>query len=115
MDSSGAFLKKRFFTMRMKSQRIQYLLAIGLSFMIAAYPGYLQYSSFNEVDFLSAHASFENLDQENLLTDEQSKTRIFLLNSCPEVFLLGIFSEEQLLRLSFRVLSSHQTASILRC
>jgi hypothetical protein len=101
--------------MRMKPQRIQLLLAIMTSFVIAAYPVYLQYSIFNEIDFLSTHASFENLDQENLLADEQNKTRIFLLNSCPEVFLLGAIFEEQSLRLSFRVLSGHQTAPILRC
>ena len=101
--------------MRMKSQRIQYLLAIGLSFMIAAYPGYLQYSSFNEVDFLSAHASFENLDQENLLTDEQSKTKIFVLNSSPEIFLLGISFREQIPRLSSQAFSPDQPTSILRC
>jgi len=101
--------------MRMKPQKIQFLLAIGISFIIAAHPVYFQYNSFDEIDFLTAHPSFENLDQENLLADEQSKKRIFLLNSCPEVFLLGIFFEVQLLRLSFGILSPHQTASILRC
>ena len=115
MNLSGAILKKRFITMRMRPQRIQFLLAIGISFIIAAHPIYLQYNSFNEIDFISAHPSFENLDQENLLADEQNKTRIFLLNSCPEVFLLGISFEVQLLRLSFGILSPHQTASILRC
>jgi hypothetical protein len=101
--------------MRTKSQRIQFLLAIGISFVIAAYPVYLQYNSFIEIDFLSTHPSFENLDQENLLADEQSKSKVFVLNSSPEVFLFGIFFEEQLPRLSFRVFSLNQPASILRC
>ena len=101
--------------MRTKPPKIQFLLAIGISFVIAAYPVYLQYNSFIEIDFLSPHPSFENLDQENLLADEQSKTKIFVLNSYPEVFLLGIFFEEHLPRLSFRVFSLHQPASILRC
>jgi len=115
MNLLGVLLKKAVFTMRMKPQRIQLLLAIGISFIIAAYPVYLQYNSFDEIDFLSTHPSFENLDQENLLADEQSKTKIFVLNSSSEVFLLGISFEEQFPSLFSKVSSTHQPASILRC
>ncbi len=101
--------------MRTKPQRIKFLLAIGISFLLAAYPAYLHYNSFIEIDFLSIHPSFENLDQENLLADEQSKTKIFVLNSSSEVFLLGIFFEEQFPSLFSPVFSTHPTASILRC
>jgi hypothetical protein len=96
-------------------QRIKFLLAIGVSFLLAAYPAYLQYNSFIEIDFLSTHPSFENLDQENLLADEQNKVKIFVVNSSPEVFLLGIFCEEQFPPPSSQVFSPHQPASILRC
>ncbi len=96
-------------------QRIKFLLAVGISLLLAAYPGYLQYNSFVEIDFLSTHPSFENLDQENLLADEQSKTKIFVLNSSPEVLLLGIFFEEQFPPPYFQVFSPHPPASILRC
>ncbi len=96
-------------------QRIKILLAVGISLLLAAYPGYLQYNSLVEIDFLSTHPSFENLDQENLLTDDQSKTKIFVLNSSPEVFLLGIFFEDHLRPLSIKVFSPHQPVFILRC
>lgn len=106
---------KAIFTMRTKPQRIKFLLAIGIAFFIVAYPAYLQFNRFIEIDFLSPHPSFENLDQENLLADEQSKTRLFILKSSPEVFLLGIFLEEQLLRLSFQIFPFNHPVSILRC
>ncbi len=101
--------------MRTKLQRIQYLLAIGISLVVAAYPVYLQYNSFMEIDFLSPHPSFENLDQDNLLADEQSKIKIFVLNPSPEVFQPGFLIEEQLPSPSFQVFSLLEPAAILRC
>jgi hypothetical protein len=115
MNLSEAILKKRLLTMWMKPQRIKFLLAMGISFLLAAYPAYLQYNSFIEIDFLSTHPSFENLDQENLLADEQNKVKTFVVNSSPELFLLGIFSAEPFPPHSFQVLSPRQPASILRC
>jgi hypothetical protein len=96
-------------------QKIKFLLAVGVSFLLAAYPAYLQYNSFIEIDFLSTHPSFENLDQENLLADEQNKVKTFVVNSSPEVFLLGIFFAEHFPPPSSQVLSPHLPASILRC
>ncbi|HXZ38666.1 MAG TPA: hypothetical protein VEL68_21730 [Thermodesulfobacteriota bacterium] len=101
--------------MRTKLQRIKFLLAIGISFLLAAYPAYLQYNSFIEIDFLSTHPSFENIDQENLLADEQNKVKIFVVNSSPEVLLFGIFLEEQVPPPSSQIFSPRHPASILRC
>jgi hypothetical protein len=95
--------------------RIKFLLAIGISFVLIAYPVYLQYNNLIEIDFLSTHPSFESLDQENLLADEQSKIKIFVPNSSPEVNLLKIFFQEQVPRFSFQVFSLQPSASILRC
>ncbi len=91
------------------------LLVIAISSFLAVGPAYLQYNDITEIDCLSPHPSFENFDQENLLADEQSKTKIFVLNSSSEVFLLGIFFEEQFPSLFSQVFSTHPTASILRC
>ncbi len=96
-------------------QKIKILLAVGISLLLAAYPGYLQYNSLVEIDFLSTHPSFENIDQENLLADEQNKVKIFVVNSSPEVFLFGIFLGEQVPPPSSQIFSPCHPASILRC
>ena len=88
---------------------------MAISFLLAVCPAFLQYNDVTEIDCLSPHPSIENLDQENLLTDEQSKTKIFVLNSSPEIFLLGISFREQIPRLSSQAFSPDQPTSILRC
>ena len=91
------------------------LLVIAICSLLAVCPAYLQYNDLMEIDSLSPHPSFENLDQENSLADEQSKTKIFVLKSSPEIFLLGIFFGEQLPRLSYQIFSLGQATAILRC
>ena len=101
--------------MKNTPRKIQPLLIMAISFLLAVCPAFLQYNDVTEIDCLSPHPSIENLDQENLLTDEQSKTKIFVLNSSPEIFLLGIFSSEPLPRLSYQIFSLDQPTAILRC
>ena len=88
---------------------------IPICFLLAVCPAYLQYNDLTEIDSLSPHPSFENLDQENSLGDEQSKTKVFLLNPSPEIFLFGIFFREPLPGLSFRIFSLDHPTAILRC
>ncbi len=92
-----------------------FLLVIAICSLLVVCPAYLQYNGLLEIDSMSPHPSFENLDQENSLADEQSKTKVFVLNPSPEIFLLGIFFGEQLPRLSYQIFSPGQPATILRC
>jgi hypothetical protein len=101
--------------MKTTSRKIRLLPVMAISFLLAVCPAYLQYNDVTEIDCLSPHPSIENLDQENLLTDEQSKTKIFVLNSSPGIFLLGISFREQIPHLSSQAFSPDQPTSILRC
>jgi hypothetical protein len=101
--------------MNTRSREIQPLLILVIFFLLAVCPAYLQYNDLIEIDSLSPHPSFENLDQENSLADEQSKTKVFVLNPSPEIFLLGVFFPEPLPRLSFQIFSPDHPTAILRC
>ena len=101
--------------MKKRLRKTQPLLVIAIFFLLAVCPAYLQYNNLIEIDSLSPHPSFENLDQENSLADEQSKTKIFVLNPSPEIFLLGIFFREPLPRHSFQMFSLDHPTGILRC
>ncbi len=92
-----------------------FLLVIAICFLLAVCPAYLQYNDLTEIDFLSPQPSFENPDQENLLTDEQSKIKIFVLNSSPGISLLGIFLREQIPNVAFQIFSIDRPTAILRC
>ena len=92
-----------------------FLLVIAICSLLAMCPAYLQYNDLLEIDSLLPHPSFENLDQENSLADEQSKTKVFVLNPSPEIFLLGIFFGEQIPPLSFQIFSLDHPTAILRC
>jgi len=92
-----------------------FLLVIAISFLLAVCPAYLQYNDLMEIDSLSPHPSFENFDQENSLADEQSKTKVFVLNPSPEISLLGVFFPAPLPRLSFQIFSPDHPTAILRC
>jgi hypothetical protein len=84
-------------------------------FLLAVCPAYLQYNDVTEIDFLSPHPSFENPDQENLLTDEQSRTKIAALNFSPEISLFAILPSEPIPIASFQIISLELPATILRC
>jgi len=101
--------------MKTRPRAIQPLLIMAIFSLIAVCPAYLQYNNLIEIDSLSPHPSFENLGQENSLADEQSKTRIFVLNPSPEIFLLGIFFREPFPCLSFQIFSIDHPNAILRC
>ncbi len=101
--------------MKTRPKEIQSLLIVAVSFLMAVCPAYLQYNDLIEIDSLSPHPSFENLESENSLADEQSKTRVFVLNPSPEIFVLGIFFPEAIPCLFFQIFSSDHPAAILRC
>jgi len=101
--------------MKKRLRKTQPLLVIAICSLLAVCPAYLQYNDLIEIDSLSPHPSFENLEQENSLADEQSKTRVFVLNPSPEIFLLGIFFREPFPCLSFQIFSIDHPSAILRC
>jgi hypothetical protein len=104
------------FRMKSRPRETQsFLLVIAICSLLAVCPAYLQYNDLIEIDFLSPHPSFENLDQENSLADDQSKIKVFVLNPSPEIFLLGIFLGEPIPRLSFQIFSLDHPTAILRC
>jgi len=101
--------------MKSRPRKLQPLLVITLCSLLAVCPAYLQYNDLIEIDYLSPHPSFENFDQENSLADEQNKTQIFVLNSSPEIFLIGIFFRKPLPPRSFQISSLDHLTAILRC
>jgi hypothetical protein len=88
---------------------------MAICFLLAMCPAYLQFNDLMEIDCLSPHPWFENLDQENSLADEQSKTKVFVLNPSPEFFLFGTLFGEPLPRLSYQIFSLDHATAILRC
>jgi len=86
-----------------------------ISFFLVVYPVYLQYNNLIEIDFFSPNPTFENLDQENLLADEQNKIKIFVRSFSPVTSFFCFFCIGQLLRLSFQSFSLDQPISVLRC
>lgn len=101
--------------MKNRPERIQSFLVIMISFFLVVYPVYFQYNNLIEIDFFSPNPTFENLDQENLLADEQNKIKIFVRSFSPVTSLFCFFCIGQLLRLSFQSFSLDQPISVLRC
>jgi hypothetical protein len=98
-----------------KHERIRSFLVIAISLLVVVYPIYLQYNNLSEIDFFSPNPAFEILDQEDLLSHEENKAKIFTLSfSCAfspfSLFCIGPFPP-----LSFQNLSLDQLISILRC
>lgn len=103
------------FNMKNRPERIQAFLVIAISFFLLLYPAYFQYNKLIEIDFLSPNPTFENLDQEDLFADKQSKTKMFTLSLFPVISLSGFHLLRQLPRLSLQIFSIDQPVFILRC
>lgn len=103
------------FNMNHGFKRIQAFGVIVIASFLIIYPVYFQYNDLIEIDFLSPGPNFENLDQDNLLGDEQNKTKIFVIGFSPGIYLFGFFSLWQLPRLSYQIISLDHPISILRC
>ncbi len=92
-----------------------FLLVFAICLLLGVCPAYLQYNDLTEIDFLSPHPSFENPDQENLLSDDQSRSKISVLTFSPEISLFGYFFSEPISRVSFKIFSPVLPAANLRC
>ena len=101
--------------MKNRPGRIQSFLVKIISFLLVVYPAYLQYKDLIEIDSLSPNPSFENLDLDNLLADEQNKTKIFASIFSPVISFFGFSWIGHVPHLSFYIFSLDQPITGLRC
>ena len=101
--------------MKSRHERIQSFLIIAISFLVVVYPIYLQYNNLSEIDFFSPNPAFEILAQEDLLSHEENKAKIFTLGLSYAFSPFSFFWIGQFPPLSFQNLSFYQLISILRC
>ena len=95
--------------------RISSFLVIIMSLLLVVWPAYLQYNDLIEIDFLSPDPTFENLDPDNLLTDKQERTEIFVPTFCPAISFFSFFYIGHLPRYSFQDFPSDRSIFVLRC
>jgi len=101
--------------MKNRHERIQSVLIIAISFLMVVYPSYLQYNNLSEIDFFSPIPAFEIFDQEDLLSHEENKAKIFTLSFSYAFSPFNFFCIGQFPPLSFQNLSFNKLISILRC
>jgi hypothetical protein len=101
-------VKKRF-------KRIQIFLALTISLFILAFPAYLRCTQLSQTKFVSSDLSFENLDQEEGLPDNEKELKVFGPTAFLFIGVSGTNLFEQSLHLFSRALSLLQKTSILRC
>jgi hypothetical protein len=101
-------MKKRF-------KRIQIFLALTISLFILAFPAYLRCTKLSQAKFISSDLSFENLDQEEGLPDNEKELKIFRPTAFLVIFVSGTNLFEQSSHLFFNTLSPRHKTSVLRC
>jgi hypothetical protein len=77
------------------------------------FPAYLLYNGVTEIDFPSDKPTFENLDQDYLLANQQNKS--FAFGQSTSFFILETYLFRQFPRLSFGISSLDQKLFVLRC
>jgi len=90
-------------------------LVIAISFCILAFPVYLRCNQLSQSKFLSTDLSFENLDQEGGLPDNEKELRAYGPSALLIIFHLGTNLFEQSSHLSSQKLSLLQRTFVLRC
>ena len=101
------------FGMNRKQKRIQTFLAISFFFFSSFFTAYLYYNDCVETDFPSDKPTFENLDQDYLLANQQNKSLVS--GQSTSFFILETYLFRQLSHLSFRISSLDQKLFVLRC
>jgi hypothetical protein len=101
------------FDMNRKQKRIQIFLAISFIFFFSVFSAYLYYSNYIETDFPSAKPTFDNLDQDYLLTNQE--IRSFAFGQTTSSFILETYLFRQPPDLSFGIPSLDQKLLALRC
>jgi hypothetical protein len=103
------------FMMKNRTERIYFLLAILLSFLLISSLAYAHYDELIEIDLLSSYPAFENPDQEGLAADKQNNAKVFVQISSPVICSSSFFYIEQLQHFSSPLLSFPGSISVLRC
>jgi|GEM_PF-347301 hypothetical protein len=101
-------MKKRF-------KRIQIFLALTISLFILAFPAYLRCTQLSQTKFVSSDLSFENLDQEEGLPDNEKELKVFGPTAFLVICVSGTNLFEQSLHLFSHTLSLRHKTSVLRC
>ncbi len=101
------------FDMNRKQKRIQIFLAISFIFFLSVFSGYLYYNNYAETDLPSAKPTFDNLDQDYLLTDQQNRSSA--VEQTASSFILETYLFRQPPDLSFGIPSLDQKLLALRC
>jgi len=99
--------------MKNNLKKTKVFLTLLISFFVLVFPAYLLYNGVIEIDFLSDKPTFENLDQDYLLANQQNKSSVF--GQSTSFFILETYLFRQLPRLSFGISSLDQKLSVLRC
>jgi hypothetical protein len=101
--------------LRIKRRLTQIFLVILISLSIPLFSAYLDYYDLAEGDFLFCDIGFENPDQENLLIDQQSESKVFISSAFSTMLPPAIDFLEQFTHFSFPTCSLDQKTFILRC
>ena len=99
--------------MNRRHKGIQIFLAISFIFFLSVFSAYLYYNIYVETDFPSAMPTFDNLDQNCLLINQEVKSLVFGQNTSS--FVLETHLLCQLPLLSFGMPSLDQKLIVLRC
>jgi len=90
-------------------------LIISISLFIPIISTYLHYYDLVETDLLSNPISYENPDQESLLIDQQSDSKVFMLSGFSFTFPSAIDLLEQSSHPPFTICSLDKKTHVLRC
>jgi len=96
-------------------KRIPIILVIAISFYIPIFSAFFGYYNLAEADFLSSTLIYENLDQENLLTDFKHELKVFGPSGISNAFFLITNFFKQFSYYFPQVHSLDQRTFILRC
>ena len=99
--------------MNRKRKKIQILLAFSLVLFLSIFSAYVYYNSYAETDLPSAKPTFDNLDQDYLLTNQEIKS--FASGQNTSSFVLETYLFRQLSHLSFGMPSLDQKLFVFRC
>jgi hypothetical protein len=99
--------------MKYNLKKTNVFLIVSISFFVLVFPAYLLYNGVIETDFPSDKPTFENLDQDYLLANEQNRS--YAIGPSTSFFILETYLFRQLPRLSFGISSLDQKLSVLRC
>jgi hypothetical protein len=99
--------------MNRKQKRIRVLLAISFIFFLSVFSAYLYYNNYAETDPPSTKPTFDNLDQDYLLTNQEIRSFAFGQTTSSSILETYLFRQPP--DLSFGIPSLDQKLIVLRC